>query len=159
MQIKYFVQCLVASKYHTNSYSHNHYYYDFYFHAFAMCVCVCVCMCVCVSHSVVSDSVAPQTVAWHTPLSMGFSRQEYWSELPFPSAGDLPDSGVKLRSPALQADSLLTELPGKPKTACGIQFPDHRLNPGPLHWDCEVSSATGPPGKPLFVLLHHNSPA
>ena len=45
---------------------------------------------------------------------MGFSRQEYWSELPFPSAGDLPDSGVELRSPALQADSLLTEPSGKP---------------------------------------------
>ena len=48
------------------------------------------------------------------PLSMGFSRQEYWSGLPFSSPGDLPDSGIKPRSPALQADSLLTELRGKP---------------------------------------------
>ena len=41
---------------------------------------------------------------------MGFSRQEYWSELPFPSPGDLPDPGIEPGSPALQADSLLTEL-------------------------------------------------
>ena len=50
---------------------------------------------------------------------MGFSRQEYWSELPFPPPGDLPDPGVEpesLVSPALQADSLLSEPPGKPKT-------------------------------------------
>ena len=45
---------------------------------------------------------------------MGFSRQVYWSELPFPSLGDLPDPGIDFRSPALQADSLLTEPPGKP---------------------------------------------
>ena len=44
---------------------------------------------------------------------MGFSRQEYWSGLPFPFPGDLPDPGIKPRSPALQADSLLTELQGK----------------------------------------------
>ena len=47
-------------------------------------------------------------------LSIGFSRQEYWSGLPFPSPGDLPDPRVEPRSPALQADSLLTELPGIP---------------------------------------------
>ena len=45
---------------------------------------------------------------------MGFSRQEYWSGLPFTSAGDLPDPGIKPRSPALQAGSLPTELQGKP---------------------------------------------
>jgi len=44
---------------------------------------------------------------------MGFSRQEYWSGLPFPSPGDLPDPGIEPRSPALQAVSLPTELPGK----------------------------------------------
>ena len=48
------------------------------------------------------------------PLSMGSSRQEYWSGLPFPSPGDLPNPGIKPESPALQADSLLTELWGKP---------------------------------------------
>ena len=46
---------------------------------------------------------------------MGFSRQEYWSGLPFPSPGDLPDLGIEPRSLALQADSLLTEPPGKPR--------------------------------------------
>ena len=50
------------------------------------------------------------------PLSMGFPRQEYWSGLPFPSPGDFPNPGIKPRSPALQADSLLTEPPGKLKT-------------------------------------------
>ena len=48
------------------------------------------------------------------PLLMGFSRQEYWSALPFPSQGDLPEPGIEPRSPALQADSLQTEPLGKP---------------------------------------------
>ena len=50
------------------------------------------------------------TVACQAPLSMGFFRQEYWSGLPFPSPGDLPNPGIKPRSPALQADDLPTEL-------------------------------------------------
>ena len=54
------------------------------------------------------------TVAYQAPLSMGFSRQEYWSGLPFPSPGDLPKPGIKPGSPALQADVLTSELPGKP---------------------------------------------
>ena len=54
------------------------------------------------------------TVACQAPPSMGFSRQEYWSGLPFPSPGDLPDPGIKLGSPSLQADSLPSEPPGKP---------------------------------------------
>ena len=53
------------------------------------------------------------TVAHQAPLSMGFSRQEYWSGLPFPSPGDLPNLGIKPRSPALQADALTSEPPGK----------------------------------------------
>ena len=56
----------------------------------------------------------PWTVARQAPLSMGFSRQEYWSGLPFPSPGDLPNPGIEAGSPALQAGSLLTELRGKP---------------------------------------------
>ena len=56
----------------------------------------------------------PWTVARQAPLSMGFSRQEYWSGLPFPSPGDLPDPGVEPKSPALQADSLLLTLEGSP---------------------------------------------
>ena len=52
-------------------------------------------------------------VACQAPPSMGFSRQEYWSGLPFPSPGDLPDPGIKPRSLALQADALSSEPPGK----------------------------------------------
>ena len=52
----------------------------------------------------------PWTVARQAPLSMGFSRQIYGSGLPFPSPGDLPNPGIKPASPALQVDSLLTEL-------------------------------------------------
>ena len=55
-----------------------------------------------VSPSVISNSVTPWTVARQAPLSTGFSRQEYWIGLPFPSPGDLPDPGSKPRSPALQ---------------------------------------------------------
>ena len=54
--------------------------------------------------------VTPWTVACKGPLSMGFSRQEYWSELPSLSPGDLPDLGIETGSPALQATSLPTEL-------------------------------------------------
>ena len=54
--------------------------------------------------------VIPWTIAHQAPLSMGFSRQEYWSGLPFLSPGDLSHAGLKPRSPASQADSLLTEL-------------------------------------------------
>ena len=53
------------------------------------------------------------TVAYQAPPSMGFSRQEFWSGLPFPSPGDLPNPGIEPRSPALQADALLSEPPGK----------------------------------------------
>ena len=52
----------------------------------------------------------PMDLAHQAPLPMGFSRQEYWSGLPFPPPGDLPNPGVKPRSPALQADSLPIEL-------------------------------------------------
>ena len=58
--------------------------------------------------------VTSWTVAHQAPLSMGFSKQEYWSGLPFPSPGDLPNPGIKPRSPVLQVDSLPTEPPGKP---------------------------------------------
>ena len=56
----------------------------------------------------------PWTVAYKAPLSMGFSRKEYWSGLPFPSPGDLPDPGIKPGSSTLQADALPSEPPGKP---------------------------------------------
>ena len=65
------------------------------------------------SCSVISDSAIPWTVVYQAPLSMEFSRQEHWSGLLFPSPGYLPDPGIKPRSPALQADSLPSEPPGK----------------------------------------------
>ena len=56
----------------------------------------------------------PWTVALQAPLSMGFSRQEYWSGQPFPSPGNLSDPGIECGSPAFKADSLPSEPPGKP---------------------------------------------
>ena len=56
----------------------------------------------------------PWTVAYQAPPSMGFSWQQYWSGLPFPSPGDLPDPGIKPGSPAFQADALTAEPRGKP---------------------------------------------
>ena len=58
--------------------------------------------------------VTAWTVAYQAPPSMGFSRQEYWSGLPFPSPGDLPNPGIEPGSPAFQADALTSEPLGKP---------------------------------------------
>ena len=65
------------------------------------------------SRWVVSNSAIQWTVAYQAPLSMGCSRKEYWNGLPFPSPGDLPNLGIKPGSPALQADALPSEPPGK----------------------------------------------
>ena len=62
----------------------------------------------------------PWTVAHQTPLFMEFSRQEFWSGLPFPSPGDLPDSGIKPMSPALVGGFFTIEPPGKPITGFKI---------------------------------------
>ena len=77
---------------------------------------ICGVVCMALSHLVVSVSfVTPWTVARQAPLSMGFSRQEYWSGLPCPPPADLPNPGIEPRTPALQVDSLLSKPPGKPK--------------------------------------------
>ena len=76
------------------------------------------CVSVCQVASVVYDSVTPWAVVHQAPLCMGLSRQEYWSGLPSPPPGDLPNPGIKPRSPALQADSLPSEPPGKPIHLC-----------------------------------------
>ena len=69
----------------------------------------------------------PRTVAHQAPLSMGFSRQEHWGGLQFPSPGDLPNPGIEAGSPILQADSLPSESPGKP-------LPTLRKEKHYLHW-------------------------
>ena len=69
---------------------------------------IIVYVCVYVLFSVMSNSfVTPWTITRQAPLSMGFSRQEYWSGLPCPPPGDLPNPGIECKSPAWQADSLL----------------------------------------------------
>ena len=80
------------------------------------CICVCVHTLACVlSCSVLSDScVTPWTVPRQAPLSMGFPREEYWSGLPFPPPGDLPNPGIQLTSPVLAGGFFTTESPGKP---------------------------------------------
>ena len=84
--------------------------------------------------------VTPWTVAYQATPSMEFSRQEYWSGLPFPSPGDLPHPGIKLRSPALQGDSL----PSEPQTIRGVPnfFLKYLLLP-PEH-----------PSLPLYPIWH-----
>ena len=85
------------------------------------CACVCVHVCVCL-FSCISLFATPWTAAWHAPLSIEFSRQEYWIELSFPTPGDLLNAGVKpvsLVFPALAGRFFTTALPGKPP------FPNH----------------------------------
>ena len=72
-----------------------------------------MCMSAFSVASVVSDSAILLTVAHQAPLCLGFSRQKYWSVLPHPPLGDLPDPGIEPASPALQMDSLPSEPPGE----------------------------------------------
>ena len=78
-------------------------------------------LCECYSLSRVRLFATPWSVARQAPLSMGFSRQEYWSALPFPSPGDLPDPRIKPGSPALQVDALPAELLWKPQLSTPLQ--------------------------------------
>ena len=82
----------------------------------------------------------PWTVAYQAPPSMGFSRQEYWSGLPFPSPGDLPYPGIEPRSPAFQANALTSEPPGKPmENMICFQFFVDRLQSMNILWVGKVS--------------------
>ena len=87
-----------------------------------MCVCGCV---VCVLDTQSCLTLQPYgLVAHQAPLSMGFSRQKYWSALPIPS-GDLPDPGIEPGFPTVQADSLLAEPPRKQRGQ--LKHPRHTL--------------------------------
>ena len=79
--------------------------------------------------SLVRFFVTPWTVAYQASLSMGFSRQEYWSGLPFPSPGDLPDSGIEPGSPALETDVLTSEPPGKPSRSLLVNYSEEAMAP------------------------------
>ena len=104
--------------------------------------CCCCCCCCCLITSVVSNSVQPPGLQPARLLGpWGFSRQEYWSGLPCPPPGDLPNPGIEPKSPALHEDSLPSELLGKPKnTGVGslslLQgiFPTQELNWGLLNY-------------------------
>ena len=71
-------------------------------------------------------------VAYQAPWSMGFSRQEYWSGLPFPSSGDLPNPGIKPGSPALQTDALPSEPLGKPPRGAKVDTIHILIDPASL---------------------------
>ena len=77
---------------------------DMVYEHHTLCVCVCVCLLSCIQLC-----ATPRTVTHQAPLSMGFPRQQHWSGLPFPLSGDLPDSGIEPRSPAMAGGFLTTE--------------------------------------------------
>ena len=108
----------------------------------------------------------PWTVAHQAPPSMGFSKQEYWSGLPFPSPGDRPNLGIQPRSPTLLADALTSEPPGKPDTYgikvnistslnCAIQDIKYSVcNHDPSVWQLWKDRGRGFPGGPVAKTLH-----
>ena len=83
------------------------------------------------SYSLIPTFATPWTAAHQAPLSMGFSRQEYWSGLPCPPPWDLPDPGIEPRSPTWQADSLPSEPPGMPWILEWVAYPFPRASPQP----------------------------
>ena len=84
--------------------------------------------------------MTPWTVACQAPLSMELSRQEYQSEYPFPSSGDLPDPWVKPRAPTRQADSFPSEPPGKPSCVSGQVLSSAVVHSFLLLFSCQVVS-------------------
>ena len=105
----FFVYTHICSHPHTYTNTHVHAYIHTYIY-----MKMAIKSSVCVLDAQSCLFAIQWTLAHQTPLSMGFSRQEYWSELPVHSPGDLPNPGIQPTSPALQADSLLSEPPGKP---------------------------------------------
>ena len=104
------------------SYSSDYIKLSFFLLVVCVCVCAClsVCLCVCVAQLCMT-LCNPVDCSPQVSLSMGFSRQEYWSGLPFSSPGDLPNPEIEPGSPALQADSLPSEPPGKPPRGISLE--------------------------------------
>ena len=105
------------------------------------------------------------TVAYQAPLSMGFSRQEYWIGLPCPSPGDLPDPGIKSTSPVLAGGFFITELPRKPKPSGIVQLnkceppsfgflPAHSILTAVRGWLCSAGSTSGTLISQSLTLCH-----
>ena len=112
----------------------------------------CACELSCFSR--VPLFAIPWTVAHQAPLSVGISRQEYWSGLPFPSPGDLPDPGIEPSSPALQADSLPSEPPGKPHRTLGGLKSVGNHSKGPLKlFQLDVHPCFPPCTHPVFLSM------
>ena len=87
-----------------------------------ICACMCVCTCVCARAQSCPTFRDPWTVALQAPLSIEFSRQEYWSGLPFPTLGHLPNPGIKSTSPAMAGGFFTTASPGKPQDKWSIIY-------------------------------------
>ena len=87
-------------------------------------VCVCVCVCVCTQSCLIFE--IPWTVIHKAPLCMGFSRQEYWSGLPFPLPGDLPHARIKPSVPTTAGRVFIIESPGKQILAINPQPRRHK---------------------------------
>ena len=100
--------------------------------------------------------MTPRTVAHQAPLSMGFSKQEYWSGLPCPPPGDFPNPGIEPRSPSVHVDSLPVEPPGKPKnTGVGVPSPADLstlgIEPGSLALQADSLPAELPGKQVLYI--------
>ena len=106
-----------------------------------------------------SSSLQSWTVAFQALLSMEFSRQDYWSGLPGPSPGDLPDSGIEARSLTLHADSLPSEPQESPRILEWVAYPfsrrssDPAIKPGPpaLQVDSLLAELPGNPSVFIFI--------
>ena len=128
---------------------------------------LCWAICCCLFPKLCPTLWDPWTVACQAPLSLGFSRQEYWSGLPVPSPGDLSDLGIELASPALAGRFFTTELPGKPLLAqrsgpFSVSTKGH-LSPQTLHqgtglfWKENSFSDCSHPKTPYLPRSHVNS--
>ena len=102
--------------------------------------------------------VTPWTVVYQAPPSMEFSRQEYWSGVPFPSPGDLPNQGIEPMSPTLQTDVLPSELPGKP-LVCVIPYKLNSSKFGASRLKLPCYCRYFCPNVNLFARMIHFSPS